>query len=153
MTQIYIPLKTREKGNFNKLLSCLAEIKSWMTQNLLLLNENKSEIILFGLTTTVPILQNHLESLSYTVKPTARNLGVTFDSDLTFEKQISTVVRACFYHLRCISRLRSFLSRPDLEKVIHAFISSRLDYCNSLYQRVKETALVCSLCKKQLLDL
>jgi len=105
-TQIYLPLKTSEKGNFNELLSCLTEIKSWMTQNLLLLNENKSEIILFSPTKTVPILQNHLESLSYTVKPTARNLGVTFDSNLTFEKQISTVVRACFYHLKCISRIR-----------------------------------------------
>jgi len=138
-TQIYLPLKTSEKGNFNKLLSCLAEIKSWMTQNLLLLNENKSEIILFCPTTTVTILQNHLESLSYTVRPTARNLDVIFDSDLTFEKLILTVVQACFYHLRCISRIRSFLLRPDLEKVIHAFISSRQDYCNSLYS-------ICLLC-------
>uniref|UniRef100_A0A673GVL3 WD repeat-containing protein 26 n=1 Tax=Sinocyclocheilus rhinocerous TaxID=307959 RepID=A0A673GVL3_9TELE len=31
------------------------------------------------------------------------------------------------------SRLKSFLSFHDLEKVIHAFITSRLDYCNSLY--------------------
>ena len=139
MCSITVTQMTHKSIFFDKLLSCLADIKSWMTQNLLLLNENKSEIILFCPTTTVTILQNHLESLSYTVRPTARNLDVIFDSDLTFEKLILTVVQACFYHLRCISRIRSFLLRPDLEKVIHAFISSRQDYCNSLYS-------ICLLC-------
>ncbi len=37
-----------------------------------------------------------------------------------------------FFQLRLISKIKSFLSRKDLEKVIHAFIFSRLDYCNSL---------------------
>ncbi len=32
-----------------------------------------------------------------------------------------------------ISRLKPILSFKDLETVIHAFITSRLDYCNSLY--------------------
>ena len=52
---------------------------------------------------------------------------------LNFNKQISSVVRSGFYQLRVISNLESLLSRSDLEILMHAFISSRLDYCNILY--------------------
>lgn len=38
-----------------------------------------------------------------------------------------------FYHLRNISKLRPTLATPDAEKLVHAFISSRLDYCNRLF--------------------
>ena len=74
-----------------------------------------------------------LGSLSDNVKTSARNLGVMFDSELSFKAQITKVVQSCFYQLRNISKIKSFLSFTDLEKVIHAFISSRIDYCNSLY--------------------
>ena len=37
-----------------------------------------------------------------------------------------------FYHLRNIAKVRLFLSQADTEKLIHCFISSRLDYCNAL---------------------
>ncbi|KAI3356418.1 hypothetical protein L3Q82_017633 [Scortum barcoo] len=37
-----------------------------------------------------------------------------------------------FFHLRNIAEIRHFLSQSDAEKLIHAFVSSRLDYCNSL---------------------
>lgn len=47
-------------------------------------------------------------------------------------KQISSVVKTSFYQLRIISKLKSVLSYNDLEKVIHAFITSRLDYCSYL---------------------
>ena len=40
-----------------------------------------------------------------------------------------------------ISRLKSFLSHNDLEIVIHAFIISRLDYCNSLYLGLPQSSL------------
>lgn len=42
------------------------------------------------------------------------------------------LVKSSFYNLRHLSKLKSFLNRCDLEMVLHAFITSRLDYCNSL---------------------
>jgi len=38
------------------------------------------------------------------VKPSIKNLGVVFDSALTFDKQVNAVVKSSFFQLR----LRSF---------------------------------------------
>ena len=43
----------------------------------------------------VPLLQNNI-SPSAEVK----NLGVTFDSDNSFDNHVAKVCRACYYHLR-----------------------------------------------------
>ena len=40
--------------------------------------------------------------------------------------------KAGFYYLYNISRIRKFLSRETTETLIHAFVTSCLDYCNSL---------------------
>ncbi len=56
-----------------------------------------------------------------------------FDSSLKFDKQINLVVKSSFYHLRLLAKAKPWLSLNDFEKVIHAFISTRLDYRNSLY--------------------
>ena len=47
-TQLYIPIKPGVAGNIPRLLACLADIKRWMSQNFLQLNEAKSEIIIFS---------------------------------------------------------------------------------------------------------
>ncbi len=73
-----------------------------------------------------------LGPLSGNLHSHVRNLGVTFYSALTFDKQINAVVRSCFYQLKNIAKMKSFLTLRDMESVIHPFISSRLDYCNGL---------------------
>lgn len=66
---------------------------------------------------------------------------VIFDSDLSFNRQVNAVVRSSFFQLRTIIKMRHFLSSPDLEKIIHGLISSKLDYCNSLYQGISQATL------------
>ncbi len=63
---------------------------------------------------------------------TVTHLGVILDSNLSFENHISNVTKTAFFHLRNISKLRNMLSVSDAEKLVHAFMSSRLDYCNAL---------------------
>lgn len=64
-----------------------------------------------------------------------------FDSSLFFDKQISAVIRGSFFHLRSIAKLKNILSSKDLEVAIHAFVTSRLDYCNSLYCGLPQSSL------------
>ena len=62
---------------------------------------------------------------------TVKDLGVTFDSTLSFDQHIKEITNIAFYHLHNIAKIRSFLSTADAEILIHAFASSRLDYCNA----------------------
>ena len=45
---------------------------------------------------------------------------------------ISKLCGVAFYHLYDIKRIRKYLSRESTEMLVHAFITSRVDYCNSL---------------------
>ncbi len=83
----------------------------------------------------------HLGPLANNINTQVRNLGVTFDSELKFDRQVSAVVKGSFYQLRIIAKLKRILSFEDMETVIHAFISSRLDYCNSLYLGLSKNLL------------
>jgi hypothetical protein len=61
-----------------------------------------------------------------------RNLGLTIDRHNTMEQHVRNVCRIAYWQLKNISRLRHFLDRVSLESVVHAFVTSKLDYCNSL---------------------
>ncbi len=74
-----------------------------------------------------------------------QEIWVIFDPALKFDKQINSVVKSAFFQLRMIAKIKSFISFKDLETVIHAFISSRLDYCNSLYLGVAQSACLSRL--------
>ena len=64
--------------------------------------------------------------------PSARNIGVIFDQHMSLEKHVTSTCKACFFHLRNISRIRDCLSLADTEKLVHAFITSKVDSANSL---------------------
>ena len=83
-----------------------------------------------GLETPAPILNtsllmNNPGGLLECVKPQVQNLGVIiFDPDLKCDKQMNSFLRRSFYQLRPVAKLKSFPSPQDLEKVIHALVSS-----------------------------
>lgn len=60
------------------------------------------------------------------------NLGVWLDSNLSMGDHIRKTSSAAFHYLYNIRRIKKYLSKECTETLIHAFISSRLDYCNSL---------------------
>ena len=58
------------------------------------------------------------------------------------ENHVTASCKAGFYHLRNISRIRKYISCHTTEILIHAFITSRLDFCNSLlYGLPKQTLM------------
>ena len=75
----------------------------------------------------------HLNSLSITCTNKAKNLGVILDSDLNFIPHFNHIRKISFYHLKNIAKILPLISQPSKEILVHAFITSRLDYCNSLF--------------------
>ena len=54
---------------------------------------------------------------------------------------INTVCKSAFYHLRNLSRIRKFISTETAKTLLHAFISSKLDHCNSLLNNLPKYAV------------
>ncbi len=73
-----------------------------------------------------------LDGCSVNSSSSVRNLGVLFNSNLSFDSHVSSICKTAFFHLKNISKLRPMLSMSNAEILIHAFMTSRLDYCNAL---------------------
>ncbi len=127
-TQLYISTRPDETSKLSKLTECVKSIKYWMTNNFLLLNSDKTEILLIGpKNSTQNLLDYNLQLDRCTVaSSTVKNLGVILDSNLSFENHISHVTKTAFFHLRNIAKLRNMLSVSDAEKLVHAFMTSGL---------------------------
>uniref|UniRef100_A0A8C2JFA8 Reverse transcriptase domain-containing protein n=1 Tax=Cyprinus carpio TaxID=7962 RepID=A0A8C2JFA8_CYPCA len=133
-TQLYISTRPGETSKLSKLTECVKNVKDWMTNNFLLVNSDKTEILLIGpenITQNLVDYNLQLDGCTVT-SSTVKNLGVILDSNLSFENHISHVTKKAFFHLRNIAKLRNMLPVPDAEKLVHAFMTSRLDYCNAL---------------------
>lgn len=140
-TQLYLPIKMGENSVLQSFFTCFNEIKEWLAGNFLHLNESKTEVVVFGPLSVCESTINNLGSIKPKVHSHVKNLGVTFDTELKFDKQINSVVKSGFYQLRNIAKLKPFLSFKELETVINVFIMSRLDYCNSLYSGVSQASI------------
>ena len=65
---------------------------------------------------------------------TARNIGVNFSDSLSMVPHVTALnlCKSTFFHLRNILKIRTFLSFDSARTLVHAFITSRVDYCNLL---------------------
>jgi hypothetical protein len=77
------------------------------------------------------------------IKPTkgARNIGVVMDDTLSMHQHIRAITSTMNYHLRNIYLCRKCLTRQSTEQLVHALISSRLDYANALFIHFPKSAL------------
>lgn len=57
------------------------------------------------------------------------------------DKQINAVVRTSYFHLRQLSKIKYALSLHHFEILIHAFVTTRLDYCNALQIGISQSLL------------
>jgi hypothetical protein len=136
-TQLYLPIDEKsESSSIVKVENCISEIKEWMSFNKLKFNDEKTEVIIFGNRFQRPkIISDNLKVGTSTIQPTkcVRNLGVYFDEKLTMKDHIIKVCQACYFHLRNIRKMRHYLDEDITKMLVHAFIISRLDYCNALF--------------------
>ena len=145
-TQVYIKLTPENASSkIGELQNCLSDIKTWMTNNKLKLNPDKTEFMLFGSPSQRKTLQSifPVNILGNMISPveSAKNLGVIFDAEFNFSKHVSAVCSSCYYHIRDFSRIRKHLSKSTATVLANALVSSRLDYCNSLLLGVSSANL------------
>ena len=54
------------------------------------------------------------------------------------DKQAKAVCKSAFFHLRNIAKIRNYISFTHCKILIHAFITSKLDYYNSLLSGLRQ---------------
>ena len=115
-----------------------------MKFNKLKLNGDKTEIVL--LSSQFNRREVHIDNIQIgdvdiTPSSSARNLGFIFDSHLTMDIHVRKVCSTAYHHLRNISSIRRSLTHESATSLVHAFVSSRVDYCNSLLSGISKSSL------------
>ena len=65
-------------------------------------------------------------------KACVKNLGAFLDQEMNMQDQIKNIRKLCYASLYNIGRIRKYLDRENVETLIHAFITCRLDNLNVL---------------------
>ena len=136
--QMYVSFATNDDNSLNSSITqienCLSDINLWMTANKLKLNKSKTDLIYLysrhNLQTSLPSIQFGNDSIIPT--EAVRNVGTIFDSTLSMVPQVNSLCKTASYHLRNIARIRHLLSKESTEILVHAFVFSKLNYCNAL---------------------
>ena len=113
---------------------CIKDIDWWMTNNMLKLNQEKTELIVISSKFRPKPAISYVSVGDEQILPksSARNLGVIFDECRNMVEHVNKICKTSYYHLRNISKIRKYLTEETTEILVHVFVSSKLDYCNSL---------------------
>jgi hypothetical protein len=116
--------------------TCIVDVKLWMTQNKLKLNDDKTEALLLKKKSAKSANDQPVSikvgTTDITFTSSARNLGFMISSDMSLDKHIANLCRSAYFELRKISTIRHYLSVQTTNTLVCAFFLSKLDYCNSL---------------------
>ena len=118
------------------LLECIEAIENWVECNQLKMNPDKTQLICLGgrqqlAMLNIEPLRLHDRTL-IVPSMSVRNLGIVFDSSLSMTEYVSNINNSYFYQLRQLRSVRRSLSNDTTTLLVHALISSRVEYCNSL---------------------
>ena len=100
-TQIYLAFEpgctVSEASVRFKLESTLSIINEWMSQNMLKLNQDKTEVLVIATKANLlktPVSSLTLGNICLRTKPQVRDLGVVFDSVLSMEQHVASICKS-----------------------------------------------------------
>jgi len=146
-TQLHLSMRVNNnsESRLRQLADCTDAVKLWYLNNGLMLNPDKSEVMLLGtgkqLHAADDIRSVTVAGIGLEVKEELKTLGVVLDSGLTFNKQVNAVARSCHYHIQAIRHIRHLLTRDMAQTLACSLVLSRLDYCNALLYGAPVTVL------------
>ena len=135
-TQLYCPFTPGidESEVLSHLERCIEALCSWMHTNMLKLNDSITEFIIFG-TLIEKVKTKSIKIGNITISPvnSVRNIRAMFDSKMKMEVQVKRVCSSAWYQLYNISKIRQHITTDLTKTVIHAYVTSKLDFNNALY--------------------
>lgn len=132
--QIYLSFKPHELEESLRLINNdLERIFNWSKSNALVLNPNKTKYIVLGSRHQVQLVKSKSPSLEINGSRIEgvceiRNLGLLLDENMRFESHVSNIVRACFYRLKVLYRIRDSLNEKLRIVLCETLILSKFNY-------------------------
>ena len=111
----------------------LREITKWCCRNSLLINPDKTKLLVIGVpqfTKTLPPLSVTLMGKIIEPVTTAKDLGVYIDNSLNYNDHINKISSSCIYKLIMINRIKHLLDKKTILLLIHSFVFNKLLYCS-----------------------
>ena len=125
-----------------QITNCFKVIHDWMTDYCLQLNPSKTQAIIVAPSSVLNQLNIGGIILPGNVcvrfKSNVRNLGITLDSNLSFEPHISALKKDCFCLIRNVVKKRFIFSTEHIKLIDNSIIVCRLDYCNAFFYGVND---------------
>ena len=144
-----------------KVENCVADVKKWLHMNKLALNAPKTEFMdIVSSRRSASVREITIDGVLIPSADSVRDLGVTFDKNMTMKDHIRNQCKAMYFALHKIGKIRKFLDQQSVERLVHAYVTSRLDMCNGLLyglpystiaplQRVQNSAARLVCCKRK----
>ena len=126
----------------NDVSKCTEKVMNWMTRQFMKVNPDKTEIVLFhpkSLQNEVIIGGTFIGEECIRFSKVVKNVGVYLDNNLKMDKHVNNTVSHCYSLLKNIGRIRNILSNKHTEMLVHSVITSKLDYCNSLFINISKS--------------
>ena len=127
-----------------EVVKCIEEIIKWSFVHYMKINPDKTEIMLLrpsSLNNEVIVNGIFIEGQCIRFSDEVKNVGVWLDKNLTMNKHVNNIVSHCYKILRNISRIKKYLQQTHIERLVHAVVTSRLDYCNCLFINISKENL------------
>ena len=112
-----------------------------MAENFLCLNYTKTEVIVFGTKQSLaklPPIELSIGDAAVAEVDEVRDLGAILDKTLSMKNHINKLCQSAWIQLRKIKQIKDYLDKKSLETLIHAYITSKIDFMNSLLYGVPD---------------
>ena len=134
--QLYMAFKRDNTLITASKMECLVnDIKSWMTNNMLKLNEDKTEIMVLNgaRRPDIELTSLMIGTESVSMSDSTFLLGVELDSTMCLKNHIRNVAKDCFFKLHNMFKIRKCITEEAAKTMVHSMVTSKLDYCNSIF--------------------
>ena len=140
-SKLYLSFPVRDLNTIvQQINEDLSLIASWCCHNHLLINPDKTKLLVMGTRQMLQTLPD-FSLLGKEIAPTAsaRDLGVQVDATLSYNEHVTNITSTCMASLCQINRIKHLLDSRTLENVITSLVFSKLYFCSTVWANTSKT--------------
>lgn len=116
----------------------LKNIYTWSERNSLILNPQKSQVLVLGTKYQIKLVKECPEKIKINgvvleQVTSARNLGLILDGELKYAEHVSGKIKTAFYKLKTLYKIRPYIKEELRVLLTDSLVLSQFNYCSSVF--------------------